>query len=273
MKNVIKNILLVSLMILAISSLRASPALAAKTRYCDTSTELTAYVLQMTGDREAYITVSVPNGLPEADMSGYDLLKSILKLDRGYIRWNHRRTAYTKIKSDPSTTTFAYELWYHSTKEQDKEARGSAQAKVSKMNIQDLSDAEKIDRLRAYISENWRYDVTLKNITALQTLKSGKGTCLGLSMASQLLLDAMGVESQGIQGKIAKTGEIHLGLLVKLDQMWYTFDPTDLAQERPRMERYLKNSYDGTFIPNEEFLTESFQRAHPMTAAADEVFC
>jgi len=249
------------------------PALAANTvqaQICSTSNELVSYVLRMVGDREGTIGLSVPNTLPEADMGSEDLLRHILRQDSGFIRWGHKGGTATKITAG-GYTTFTYKLTYHTTKEQDEAARRLASSIVGKWTVKNLPDREKMDKLKEYITANWRYDAVLDNMTAYPTLISGKGTCLGLVLACQLLLDDMGIPSQTIHGRLIKTGALHIKLLVRLEDWWYIFDPTELAQDIPGLSAYLKSTHVEWMVLNDEYLTESFQASRPMSLADLEV--
>ena len=146
----------------------------------------------------------------------------------------------------------------------DDNARNLAAVIVAKLNSGDLTDREKIDSLRAYISAYWRYDESLENMTAYSMLTARKGTCLGMVLACQLLLDSMDIPSQTVHGKLSGGNDCHIMLLVESGGWWYTLDPSDLAREKPQNESYLRQSYIDRFTPNAEYLTDSFIKAHPM---------
>ena len=254
------------ILILSILLPATVPALAAETsqpKVCNTSDELAGYILQMAGDREKNIYVSIPNSLPESDMDGYQLLMQIFRQDSGFIRWGHKSTTVKK-EINGNYTTFAYTLGYRTTKEKDDAARRLAAAIVDIMDVGDLSAREKMDTLKTYISTNWRYDTTFENITAYSTLTSRKGTCLGFVMACQLLLNEMGIPSQTVHGKLSKANGTHIRLLVKLGKWWYTFDPTELASSKPNPSSYLQSNHVKSFVPNSEYLTAAFRNTYCM---------
>lgn len=238
-------------------------------QFCGNLQELSEYVLQLVSKREQYVSFAVPRSMPEADMSASELLRRILQQDRGYNRWNHKGGSVKKtIKSD--RVVFEYTLTYYITREQDEAARRLASGLVEKWDLENLSGREKIDVLKTYISANWRYDDTLTNMNAYLTLTRKTGTCLGLTMATQLLLDEMGIQSHTIHGKLAKTGVVHIRLLVKLGDLWYTLDPTPLASGKPDLSEYLKQEYGKEFIPAGEYLTDEFKNSYPMTPGDTE---
>jgi len=238
-------------------------AVAEAPRICDTPEELASYVLELAAGRKQYINVSIPNDLPEAGMNSFDLLKLIFRQDSGFIRWGHSGTSFTKT-GGAEYTTFSYTLYYRTTKEQDEAAKKLASALVAEWKVRGLSGREKVDRLRSYISAHWRYDRTLNNESVYPTMISGKGTCLGFVAACQLILNEMDIPSQTVHGRAVANGELHIQLLVKLGERWYTFDPTGLAKNKPDLSCYLKSSYSESFAPASEYLTESFRHDHPM---------
>ena len=256
--------LLLSLTVPASAGKTAETAKTPEPRLCGTSKELSEYVLQLVAKREEHISVSIPKTLPEADMKGTELLGQILQQDSGYSRWGHHGGSAKKtIKSD--RVVFEYKLTYRTTKKQDEEARRLAAGLVAKWgDMAKLPDSEKVGLLKTHISANWRYDDTLANMNAYSTFKEGKGTCLGMTMASQLLFDEMGIQSRMIHGTLTDTGVIHIRLLVKLGELWYTFDPTFLARKTPVLSAYLKQDHGKEFVPDAEYLTDSFKKAYPM---------
>jgi transglutaminase-like putative cysteine protease len=243
------------------------PALAEEApqpRICNTSEELVEYVMRLAGEREAHISVTIPKTLPEADMGGVELLQKILSQDSGYIRWGRQGGAVTKtLKKD--SVTFKYTLTYRTTREQDDAARKIAAGIAAKWELKNLSDREKMGILKSYISKNWRYDNSLKNMTAYAALTDGKATCLGFAMASQLLLNEMGIVSQTVHGTIVQTNTLHIRLIVKLGDLWYTFDPTTLAKENPDLSTYLNDNHGKEFVPDSEYTTAAFRQTFPMT--------
>jgi transglutaminase-like putative cysteine protease len=84
-------------------------------------------------------------------------------------------------------------------------------------------------------------------------------------MASQLLLDQMGVPSRTVSGRIVATETPHILLLVKLDDYWYAFDPTIAAKGKHGLPVCLENQYGDYFTPNTLYITDSFRRAYPMS--------
>ena len=247
-------------------SAAAVPALAAEKtqpRVCSTFEELSNYLLDQLGDREPYISVTIPDSMPGADVSGIDLIWKVLESDSGFIRWGYKGGT-VRISKRAGATTLEYNINYYSTKEQDSAARAFADDVTAKWNTDKLTDREKVDMLRVYISTYWRYDESLVNKTAYSVLTTGSGTCLGFVLACQLMLDSMDIPSQTVHGSFLGIDDYHIMLLVKLGEWWYTLDPSDLAREKPLNVSYLRQSYREFFTPKAEYLTDSFRSAHPM---------
>jgi len=239
-------------------------AAAAETKAFSSSEELSAYILQLVAAREEKISVSIPKTLPEAGMRGSELLRYVLGRDSGQARWGYSGGSATKItRSDH--VVFEYRLIYHTTKAQDEQARKLAAGIVAGWDTEGLDERGKMGLLKAYISANWRYDETLSLMDAHSTLTRGRGTCLGMTMAAQLILDELGIASQTVHGTIAKTGELHIRLLVKLGELWHTFDPTLLARPTPDLSDYLKQGHGTQFVPDAEYQTDAFKKSHPNT--------
>jgi len=262
-----KTVSLVLLIILVLVVAMPTSAMGPPTpRACCTSGELSEYVTRLLREREEHISVSIPKALPEAGMGGLELLQQILREDSGFVRWGCKGEAVKKTIWE-DTVTLEYVIKYRTTKEMDQLARDMAGEIAAGWEVRNLSDRDKVEILREYISNNWRYDNTLKNMTAYDALEKGSATCLGLALASQAILDEMGIRSQTVHGTIKQTNTLHIRLLVKLGDWWYTLDPTALARENPDLSSYLKPTHGTAFAPDKEYLADSFRQAHPTSNA------
>ena len=209
-------------------------------------------------------TISVSVDLRESKLDGSALLYEALNQDSGFIRWGFM-SARANRKREGDQVTYRYQATYRTTLEQDETARAIASEIVGQWDLSGLSSRQKADMLKNYILANWSYDDSLQNLTAYSTLTEKKGVCLGLTLASQLILDQMGVPSRTVNGKIISTRTLHILLLVKIDDLWYTFDPTELLSNR-KNPAYLKDDYGAYFTPDPMYLTDSFRRDYPMKA-------
>ena len=244
----------------------AVPSLAAGTtqpKYCGTSEELSDYMLSQLGNRVENISVTIPNTLSEADFTNTGIFRQVLRKDNGSIRWGYKGGT-VQIEKHSGYTTYNYIVQYYSTKDQDDAARKYADEVVAKLGCEGLSDVQKVQKLREFVTTNWRYDKTLKNMTAHSTMKNKSGTCLGLVLASQLMLESMGIQTQTVHGKYSGSNAYHIILLVKLNGWWYTFDPSELAREKPIFTSHLRAEYINRFTPEAEYLTDSFRKTYPM---------
>ena len=228
------------------------------------SDQLNQYILRQIQLKEEYVIVSFPDYLPEAEMGIVATLNQALMQDKGYARWGIQTKAVAELPQRGEYLTYAYRLIYRSTQAEDQAAAFMAAAIMSTWNLGIMTDEEKVEKLTDYIAHNWRYDHTLLNNTAYAVINDFSGTCLGLALASQVMLTAMGIESQTIHGTLANTGIIHLKLLVNIDGWWLTFDPTALTMEEPINDFQLKNQYLSYFIPDSEYNRIEFKNAFPM---------
>ena len=232
--------------------------------HCKSSSELAGYLLDNLALREVHISVSIPNSLPEASMNIVDLIYGVLAMDSGFTRWGFESASVSR-KKNSDNTTLIFKVSYFTTLEEDNAARSAAAAIVKEMELgKKLSDRDKVEILRAFITNNWRYDKSLENFTANSTFSSGKGTCLGFALASQLILDEMGILSQTVHGKVDGIQGTHIMLLVKLGDYWHTFDPTELANDNPVPLAYLGQCFPANFSPDKEYLTSAFMANFPM---------
>ena len=238
---------------------------------CLTMESVTECILKHVGNRENYFSVSVPCYLPQAELDCGKLLFDSLDQDSGFIRWGFEDAIATSVK-EGANITYKYWMNYRTTLEYDNAAKNIASQITEKWNVEGLSDLQKLDMLKSYISANWRYDDLHKNIFAYPTLSEQKGSCLGLTMASQLILNNIDVNSRTVYGTLNDSGVPHILLLVKLDNLWCTFDPTELAREYPGTSAYLKNYYADYFTPDTMYLEESFRKSYPMTENDVSVF-
>ena len=231
---------------------------------CATQEEFISRLLRQAGDREPVISLALPYPSAGAAPEGRALLTQAIRGDCGFVRWGIRAVGIT-TRETKENIVHTYKMAYYSTREQDDRAREMAAALVASWDLREHHTAyDKIAMLRSYISANWRYDETLQNQTAYTALRRQTATCLGFALASQLVLDETGIPSQTVHGRLVSTNELHILLLVQIGELWYTFDPTGLAMDRPDMSHYLKSRYHKDFVPLGEYLTEEFRRARPM---------
>lgn len=220
-------------------------------------------ILESIGNREGRFSISMPRYMPEANEECIQLFYRALERDSGFRRWGFD-TVKASRERNKDYITVNYQVHYRTTLEQDNAARAFAADLVSQWNLEGLTRAQKAGKLWDYIAANWSYDKSLTNFNAYSTFKDKKGVCLGLVAASQLLLDEMGVPSRTVNGMITKTKELHILLLVQLDDYWYAFDPTLAVEEGKGSDAALKNQYGKYFTPAALFQTEYFRKEYPM---------
>jgi len=232
-------------------------------RICMTSEEVAEAILWQVGARTPEFIVNINNSLPEAKMDGRALLRTVLDQDSGFIRWGYESARVFKT-TEGESVAFRFQVTYRTTQEEDIAARTIAAAIADLWQESGLSDRQKVEKLIDYISANWRYDESYHNMTAYSTFIENKGVCLGMVLSSQLVLDELGIPSKAVNGKIISAKALHIVLLVKIDDLWYYFDPAEFVSRKPGSGFNLQNDYADHFTPDPAFLTEAFRKAHPM---------
>jgi hypothetical protein len=230
--------------------------------YCSTSEEFYAQILLMYEQRVVNFEITIPNDLPEANMTAdhpeafKKLMSNIKSRDTGFVRFA-RKSSMVWHTVYSGKTTFVFINTYDTTLEKDNLARDYAKKIVAGMKLDGLNDFDKMDKLRDYMSANFTYDYSGMSTNAYDTIAAGKGTCSGLAMYLMLLLKEAGLEYQAINGTLSGTG--HLWLIVRLNGYWYAVETTNYVKT------YLENAYGGSnHIPDSEFLTSEFKAAHPL---------
>lgn len=96
-----------------------------------------------------------------------------------------------------------------------------------KEETKDLTDKEKIKYVYNYIGQNTKYDRIFtfenKNQTIYNVFLRGNAVCAGFAKASQVIFQAIGINSYAVQGK---TSDEHMWNIVEVDGKYYYFDST-----------------------------------------------
>ena len=232
-------------------------------RICPTSECVTECILARVGDRKERFSVTMPRYMPEASAECIQLFCGALERDSGFRRWGYDSVRASRDKGK-DYVTITYQVHYRTTLELDLAAKNLAAGLVSQWDLAGLTRAQKAAKLWDYVAANWAYDKTLTNFTAYSTFTEKKGVCLGLVTACQLLLDEMGVPSRTVNGMIIETRELHVLLLVQLDDYWYVLDPTLAVEKGGKTGSALKNQYGRYFMPAALFHTDNFHKEFPM---------
>lgn len=130
-------------------------------------------------------------------------------------------------------------LAYDMTTEEAHQISARVERIVQEMPI-GLNDFEKVKYVNDFVVLNTAYNLesAASPYTPYSILFNGEGVCEGYALTTLLLLEAAGVETRYISGKV-ETG-LHAWNLVKLDGEWYHLDTTwnDPVPNQPGKVRY-----------------------------------
>ena len=176
--------------------------------------------------------------------------------------------------------TLTYTPDYYTSLAQEQELSAKIGSVLQSLNLGSLSDEQKVLAIYGYICDNVVYDYTNLNnteyklkYTAYAAMCDGTAVCQGYSnLLYRMLLEA-GVDCRIISG-LGQSGP-HGWNIVKLGNRYYNVDSTwdsNYRNDPAKWQYFLR--CDDTFVNHtrdEEYLTDSFMRAYPMSAT-DYVF-
>lgn len=119
--------------------------------------------------------------------------------------------------------------------EQDRAMLEAAAQVLEQTTGPDMSPYEREKAVYAWITANVKYDrdhydktVTLDPASSnpYGPLHNGKGICVGVASAFQLLMDMSGVECITVVGASRENAQDHAWNMVRLNGQWYCVDPT-----------------------------------------------
>jgi transglutaminase/protease-like cytokinesis protein 3 len=257
-KSVIAILILAALLALLapIAALINAKADMAQPPYCETTEELKEKIAEYLGKRTASFELTCPPALKSEWNSPVSLLQEAEKQCEDNIRWG-RESMNAKWFTYDGKMTINYTVTYFTTPGKDASARKYAAELVKWLNIGDLSERGKVDAICKYVKDNLGYDRSLLSITEYDTFLLRKGTCLGLALATKMLLSEAGIESKAITGMYG-AGK-HMWLIAKIGDYWYVIDATNM-DSASHLVSIIDN---GKYTTDAEFKTESFKEAHP----------
>lgn len=172
--------------------------------------------------------------------------------------------------------TITYQLWYHTTPQQEQEMDEAVAALLEELDLWEKSDYEKVLGIYDYMTANITYDYDnledsaykLK-YTAYAALMNKTAVCQGYASLFYRLALALGVDCRIVAG--VGNGGRHAWNIVKLDGKYYNLDATwdaSWVQAGLPYEFFLR--CEATFddhIRDPEFDTAAFHSQYPMGTA------
>lgn len=134
------------------------------------------------------------------------------------------------------------------------------------LQLDKLSDYQKVKTVYAYVGSNFTYDYTYEKFTDYEGLTTGSMVCQGYALLTYKLLWECGLPCRIVVG--ISNNENHGWNIVKLGNFWYNIDTTwDAAGEETPMywNYFLKSEMDfAEHYTDEAFLCDAFLSRHPI---------
>ncbi|SET40952.1 transglutaminase domain-containing protein [[Clostridium] polysaccharolyticum] len=184
--------------------------------------------------------------------------------DFDYLKENVKQYSL-RISTNGVTSTLTFSISYRETKEQTQKVNKTIKSKLNSMNLDKVSDYQKIKKIHNFIVNRVSYDQKYTKYTAYDALYKKEAVCQGYA----LLFYKMATEA-GIPCRIV-TSASHAWNIVKLEDKWYHVDVTwdDPVSDKPvlRYDYFLKGtkSMADVHVLNREFQTREFQKAYPIS--------
>lgn len=192
-----------------------------------------------------------------------------------YLRWQYGKYV-CDIQSDvvvngDGTSTywykFIYSFVYYTTGEQERKLNEQLADTLRELEIDQMTDYQKIQSIYSYICDHVRYDgedeTTLK-YTAYSALTRGTAVCQGYALLLYRMLREAGFSTRIIAGTATASGENHAWNIVQLGDRYYYLDSTWDAGSSWR--DYFLCGKDG-FLGHEawsDYTTTDFLETYPM---------
>lgn len=141
---------------------------------------------------------------------------------------------------------------------------------IKNLNLDELSDIEKIKKITIYVIDNISYDddcdttkgCSYPEISFNRVAKSlsGKGVCYHYALLTNKLLNKVGIKNYLVNGS-NKDGIAHEWLNVYLDGKWYGLDPTWIDTYIGEGNKF-KRTGKSVFFMNELTANSTFYNSH-----------
>lgn len=250
-----------------------------KTEY-GTVAEASVYVREQMKERQQAITVSFVSDHLDQQLL-LDIFHAAMEhtgdpTEGDYLLWQYddmgcSANYYTQGGSFYATVT--YTIHYYTTEEQEKTMDTAIAALRRELDLDGLSNYEKISVIYDWITSNVTYDYDnleddsykLKH-TAYAALQNKTAVCQGYALLLYRLLLEEGIDNRIITGD---AGGAHAWNIIQLDDLYYNADATwDSAyvEADPDYAYYLKgDDFFTDHTPNPEY-TGTFETQYPISA-------
>ena len=166
-----------------------------------------------------------------------------------------------------------FTMQYYCTAEQEQQCEAKAAAIIDYLQLDEMSDYDKILAIYDYLCQNVAYDYDrLADPTdeiehsAYAALCEGTSVCQGYATAFYKLALMAGLDCRVVTGEVGNEG--HGWNLVKLGKEYYLLDATfDAGNNEYR--HFMKNEADfADHVPDTLFQSQEFKQAYPIAASS-----
>ncbi|MBQ6439392.1 MAG: hypothetical protein IJJ06_04530 [Mogibacterium sp.] len=191
---------------------------------------------------------------------------------------SYKGQARTKLSGTTPVVEIEYDLSYYDNAEQEAEVDSKAEEIIKELELEDLSDYEKIAAIHDYICDNVEYESSIDSSDIMRTaygaLIEGRAVCQGYSVSLYRLLLEAGIDNRIIFGTgvspIGITGA-HTWNIVDLYGEYYYMDVTwdDCTGSRDFFLVPAGDDFENEHVADSQYGEDFFTERYPL---ADEAF-
>jgi transglutaminase/protease-like cytokinesis protein 3 len=187
---------------------------------------------------------------------------------------------FTGVYAKAETLSISYEdddynVYYDLSLKQTKTLKTKMKEVLKSLNLNNMTEYEKILAIHDYIVENVSYDLTYKYETAYDALIKKKSVCLGYALLAEGLYNMAGIPCVVITGtafNIWGSG-YHAWNIVKFNGKWYNIDltwddpvSTD-GKQHTDYSYFLKNdkTFNNDHRRDSYYNTKAFKKKYPIS--------
>jgi len=171
-------------------------------------------------------------------------------------------SAQLEVESNHTGTAFNFSFSYLTTSDEEEYIDQKAHDILASLQLEGLSDYQKIKAVNDYLVSAVDYDSTLAHKSAYDAIYSGTTICRGYGLLAYKMLDALSIPVRIITG--TADGRPHAWNLVRLGDEWYNLDITwDDITGSDRF--FLKNNKDFILHKSDDlFQSSDFASGYPI---------
>jgi transglutaminase/protease-like cytokinesis protein 3 len=196
----------------------------------------------------------------EDTSSDFDYLKYII------------REINVSIKGYANILELSYSFSYRETQEQTKAVDKKVKEVLKELDIDNLSDYEKVKEIHDYIVNNAAYDLSYQYVTAYDNLIEKTSVCQGYAALTYKMMTEASIPCRVISGMAG--GQTHAWNIVYINGVWYNIDTTwddpitDSGEQTLLYKYFLKSEevFEQDHIRDKEYQTKKFLQDYPVSS-------